>query len=99
MTGIRFIVAVLLALSALGLHAHTTLAALTCPQNESDVQAFVDAAGMQTLNCSVATTVTFASAITVTNDVTLDASGSSAPITFDGGGSTSFFTVNSGASL
>ena len=70
-----------------------------CPSSESDVQSLVNAGAAAQLSCSTPTTITFTSRIVVLKSVTLDASGSAAPITFDGAGKTTFFDVGGGASL
>src|SRR5206468_3904981 len=50
-----------------------------------------------TFKCTSATTIPFTSTITISQNVTLDASTSPYPITFDGGGSTQLLLVNGGS--
>ncbi len=118
MIRIRLFVVLLLALAALGLHAAPTpaLAAGICPGGEQDIVNAIASAGVGgtvSLSCPSATTIYFDTAsghngtggpITISQSVTLDASGSLGTITFDGGhtdqgGGVQLFTVNSGATL
>ena len=50
-------------------------------------------------NCASATTIAFSSAITITQNVSLDASGATGQVAFDGGGSFGLLVVNSGVTL
>ena len=72
---------------------------LHCPASFAVLQSAVAGSGPGgtiTLECSSPTTVLFSANITITRDLTLDASHSPAPITFDGGGSQRLFYVRSG---
>jgi hypothetical protein len=55
--------------------------------------------GTVTFNCASATTIPFTSPVTLSQSVTLDASGATGAVTFDGGGTTQLSIVNSGVSL
>jgi hypothetical protein len=86
-------------LAMLGVFAPATLAEGVCPTTESDLQSLISAGDAVSLNCPTDTTIPFSSLITVSNSVTLDASGSAGTVTIDGGGTTELFLVNSDASL
>jgi len=92
--------------------ASPVLAATTitdCPTTEGALQTDISnagAGGTVRFDCSSPTTIHFSSAnggtgnpITIGQDVTLDASTSPAPVTFDGDGTTQLFIVNADASL
>ena len=73
-----------------------------CPATESQVQAdILDAGpgGTVQFACSSPATIPFTATITIDQSVTLDASRSTGTITFDGGGNTELFSVNSGVSF
>jgi predicted outer membrane repeat protein len=114
MTRIRLFVVLLLVLAALGLHATPTpaLAAGFCPSSEQDIITAISnvgAGGTVTLSCSSATTIYFDTAnghngtggpVTISQSVTLDASGSPEPIALDGGHTVQLFQiVNAGKTL
>jgi hypothetical protein len=63
----------------------------SCPSTESALQELISSEGVVTLSCAVATTIRFTSMITITGNVTLDASESPGSITLDGGGSVRLF--------
>ena len=107
----RLLVAALLALSLAGLRPQLGFAATTvsdCPSTESGLStdiASAGAGGTVSFTCSTATTIPFDSAhggtgaITVSQDLTLDASHSAGAVTFDGGNATQLFIVNNGVTL
>src|SRR5579875_3792844 len=74
-----------------------------CPTTKSQLQAditAVGAGGTVSLSCPAATTIPFTgSPITITQDVTVDASHSPGRITVDGGNTTQLFAVNAGVNF
>src|SRR5947209_6931385 len=84
--------------------AHPALAATVsgCPTTEAALSADITAAGAGgtvAFTCVTATTISFTSQITISQTVTLDASGATGAVSFDGGNSHRLFSVNSGAGL
>ena len=73
-----------------------------CPTTESALQLLITGASAGdtiAFNCTSATTIAFSSAITITQNVSLDASGATGQVAFDGGGSFGLLVVNSGVTL
>jgi hypothetical protein len=109
---ITLILCVLGGAFAAGVTAPPALAGVgTCPASESALQTAITDAGANGtvfLSCATATTISFSPSgtgstgiagtgpITINQSVTLDASGSPAPITFDGHSDSQLFLVNSG---
>lgn len=99
MPRIRLFVAVLLALSMLGLRAQLAVAATItdCPGTESALQTDVANAGnggTVTLNCASATTITFTSAIHIAQNITITSIGRQ--VALSGGGTSQIFFVEAG---
>jgi predicted outer membrane repeat protein len=67
-----------------------------CPTTESALSSDISTAGPSgtvLLNCASPTTIAFGSPISISQNLTLDASGSTGAVTFDGGGSHQLFSV------
>jgi len=102
---VRFLVGLLLAIGLMGLRPLPGFAASTvsdCPINETGLQNDISSAGnggTVLFTCASPTIIPFTSTITLSQGVTLDGSGASGPVTFDGGGTTKLFVVNGGVAL
>jgi hypothetical protein len=105
--GVRVLIAAVLALGMAGMqeaapvaHAATTRD-IGCPTYSSLLSALGTAGSGDTLKmeCPTPTTVVFTGVVGITTSVTLDASGSPAPITFDSGFAHQFFSVSSGVTF
>lgn len=79
-----------------------------CPTTESQLSTDITSAGKGgtvDFNCSTSTTITFTSILTISQNVTLEATGEQGTVTFEGEGTTlptygsDFFSVDSGATL
>lgn len=62
-----------------------------CPVGESQLDELINSSGPITLSCPTATTIPITHALTLTRDVTIDATNSPAPITLRGDGATRLF--------
>src|SRR5258708_25685033 len=98
------LVLVVVALAALGAAAPASAATTVhdCPATEGALSSDIASAGnggTVAFNCATATTIPFTSTITIASSVTLDASGSTGAVAFDGGGTVALFVVNGSASF
>jgi hypothetical protein len=83
---VRYVRFALPALFAAGLSMFPHLAHAVCPAIQADLSTAISSAGpggSVVLSCNTATTIPFTSPITISQSVTLDASGSPAAITFE----------------
>ena len=84
---------------ATGSASAQTVTVVGCPTTKAALHTDIANAGnggTVTLSCPSATTITFPTPITITRNVTLDASGSPGAITLSGHGKTHLFNINAG---
>ena len=95
---VRYVRFAMTALFAAGLSIFPYPAYAVCPAIQADLSMAITSAGAGgsvVLSCNAATSIPFTTPITISQNVTLDASSSPAAITFDGQNTAQILIVNS----